>query len=985
MVASALLLAGVQKKQDFGWLVLGLFFCSGATALVYEVVWSKYLSQMFGSTIQAQTVVLAVFMGGLALGNRIFGGKADQLRGPIRVYGMIELAIGLYAFFFSSLFRIADGVFVHLGAQVLNRSGLLLALKGGLSVALLLIPTVLMGGTLPLLAAWLQKRSSDAGRQSARFYSVNSLGAVFGAGLAGFYLVENWGMVAALQLTALANLVIGGLAIGLNRSREQAVSPQKAAPAPGIGEICPASVRWAGALVALTGGVSMGLEVIASRSLVLLFGSSLQSFALVLMAFILGIGLGSAAIASRRLQQWQRQKLVIALLLAVALWIGLLVFRIEGWVEFYRMARTGLARSTVGYFYHQVVATLLSMLVLGVPAALLGSVLPLMIRSIASAGSSLGEQVGRLLTWNTVGAVGGVLLTGFLLMPRVGLRGSFGVLAAGLCVVALFTARRERLGAWSLLSSVVLGAVLMLWSAGGEGWRHVMSSGVFRSRETEFDASVFDLRKKHIQILFYEDAADATVSVEKGDGIGAVAETGLRINGKAEASTHGDLCTQLLLGHLPMLARPQSKDVFVLGLGSGITAGALLGHPIEHLTVAENCRPVIRAARFFESDNRGVLTNRLTKIWQEDARTILKLSPQKYDIIITQPSNPWMAGVGSVFSREYYELAASRLKEGGIMAQWFHLYEMHDGIVNLVLRTFGTVFPHLEVWDTGSGDVVLLGAKEPWPCTLETLQTVFDRAEPRRDLQALGILSPAALLARQLASQQTAFAIADDGPIQSDLFPILEYEAPRAFYIGKNSTMLFRFDERTWQHQLAPKEKSFALAGLSDELLKRLFSSYTTANTDLLSHLTWRIRNAEMGNPGGARDPLSSPCVFAPVNLPVAAPKVPANISDQIKQLLLAENWIVSRSDKRKEGVEVIASLLRAPEPGSDWSRAHYGAVAIKASIAEGDMQEAKQVLALAIESEPQDVQLRYLSRLISRVGSGQLAAAKTFKLPAQE
>src|SRR5439155_6696290 len=145
------------KERDFGWLILTLFFCSGATALVYEVVWSKFLSQMFGSTIQAQTVVLAVFMGGLALGNRIFGGKADRLREPIRTYGFIELAIGLYAFFFSSLYHSADRAFVNLGSQLLDRSGLLLALKGSLSVALLLIPTILMGGTLPLLAAWLQK------------------------------------------------------------------------------------------------------------------------------------------------------------------------------------------------------------------------------------------------------------------------------------------------------------------------------------------------------------------------------------------------------------------------------------------------------------------------------------------------------------------------------------------------------------------------------------------------------------------------------------------------------------------------------------------------------------------------------------------------------------------------------------------------------------------------------------------------------------
>ncbi len=167
----------------------------------------------------------------------------------------------------------------------------------------------------------------------------------------------------------------------------------------------------------------------------------------------------------------------------------------------------------------------------------------------------------------------------------------------------------------------------------------------------------------------------------------------------------------------PILARPDSKDVFILGLGSGITGGAVLGHPVENLVIAENCEPVVRAAKYFEKWNAGALTDKRTTIRVEDARTLLKLSPQQYDVIITQPSNPWMAGVGSVFSREYYELGASRLKPGGIMAQWFHLYDMHDGIVGMVLRTFGNAFPHLELWDTGSGDLVMIGSRTPWSST----------------------------------------------------------------------------------------------------------------------------------------------------------------------------------------------------------------------------------------------------------------------------
>src|SRR5215472_18127289 len=198
-----------MQSRKLGSLVLVLFFCSGATALVYEVVWSKFLSQMVGSTIYAQTVVLASFMGGLALGNRLFGTWADGLNQPVRAYGYLEILIGVYAFFFPTLDQLADGIFVSIGTPLAQRAALLLALKAALSVALLLGPTILMGGTLPLLAAWLQKSGTEAGRRTARFYSVNSLGAVVGAALAGFWLVQTFGMVATLQITAIANILIG--------------------------------------------------------------------------------------------------------------------------------------------------------------------------------------------------------------------------------------------------------------------------------------------------------------------------------------------------------------------------------------------------------------------------------------------------------------------------------------------------------------------------------------------------------------------------------------------------------------------------------------------------------------------------------------------------------------------------------------------------------------------------------------------------------
>jgi len=955
----------MEQKRESNWPLLILFLCSGATALVYEVVWSKFLSQMLGSTIQAQTVVLAVFMGGLALGNKLAGRWSDSAASPLKWYGYLELAIGLYAFFFPQIYKLADGIFVSLGAQVFNQPVLLLALKAFLSVSLLLIPTVLMGGTLPVLAAWLQKHSAEAGRNSARFYSMNSLGAVLGSGLAGFLLIRTWGMVATLQATALVNMIIAGAAIALSTRAWSAVTPSGSESVTTNPKAGPSDLRWAGALVALTGGVSMGLEVLASRSLGLVFGSSLRSFAIVLMAFILGIGLGGAAVASPRFRQVNCQRALTILLLVSAAWIGVLVSRIEWWVEVYRSLRSGLAPSLTGYNYHQIMAGVISMFVLGVPAATIGAVLPLLIRSAAAQAPGLGREVGRLLTWNTFGAVVGVLLTGFFFMPVFGLRGAFCTLAGILVLVAVGVAWRQQSSSRLLKSFAAGGAVFvgLLIATGSNDWRFALNSGLFRQRELEVDHSLLAQRKKVTEVLFYEDAPDATVSVERSAPLPNETEPvlSLRINGKTDASNRGDMSTQLLCAHLPMAARPESKDVFLLGVGSGITAGAVVAHPINQLVLAENCAPVIRAAHLFAPWNRGVLTNPLVRLVPEDARTVLKLNPQKYDIIIAEPSNPWTVGVGSVFSREFYEIAASRLKEGGIIVQWFHTYEMHDGIVGMVLRTFGSVFPHMEVWDALSGDILMLGSLKPWAATPEAYAAIFQRPEVKADLASIGIHSPAALFARQLASQRTAFAIAGEGAIQSDLFPLLEYEAPRAFFLGRHARMLGDFDERTWQQDFAPAAKRKALDSLPDDQIKSAFTTYHSVNPDLQNHLRWRFAENRQAAPS------VSPCVFVKSPAPDLFKPLP-DASADLRAAQSATLQLQTQDQDPREPLQQLEQLIQRRTPQADWSLPHYAGIAIRACVRLGDLPRARNLLKVALQSAPDAATLHYLSRVLDRL-----------------
>ena len=966
--------------------ILTLFFCSGATALVYEVIWSKYLALLFGSTIQAQTVVLAVFMGGLALGNKLFGRGADRARRPLVIYGCIEMAIGLFAFLFPFFYRAANGLFASVGSSLLDRSGSLLALKCVLSMALLLGPTILMGGTLPILAAWLQKSGLEAGRRSARFYSVNSLGAVCGAGLTGFWLVEWLGLRKTMDVSAVVNVAIGLTAIAMGWKPLVSVPEPVSAKSPSSKAPTAASVQpqagariflWGCVMVALTGAVSMGLEVLASRCLCLIFGASLQVFALVLMAFILGIGVGSAVIASPRCKHLRAETAAVFLMLGAALLIGLVVFNIENLVAVYLAAQNGLTRNLMGYRYHQTLVAVVSMGVLGLPAAALGSVLPLWIRAASETSDLLGERVGRLLTWNTLGAVGGSLLTGFVLMPGMGLRGSFTALASVLVVAAVFVAMAARRPLGIAVGAVV-GLLLIVASlSGGAGWRYVFSAGIFRMTEPGLSLTVLRQRLKSMHLDFYEDAADATVSVES-EQVGGRKNLALLIDGKVDASTRTDASTQLLLAYLPLMAKPDSKDVFCFGLGSGITAGAALGYPIEHLTVAENCRPVLRAARLFDPWNNGVLTNSRTRIYQEDARTVLKLSPKPYDVIISEPSNPWMIGVASVFTREFYQLAAKRLKPGGIMAQWFHTYEMDDRTVDMVLRTFETVFPVMEIWDTEAGDIVILGSDRPWRSAPEVYRRAFELEGPRNGLAFIGLATPEAILARRLASQRTAFAIPGPGPVQGDDFPVLEYAAPRAFYIYLANRGVFRiqrFDERTWQMDLASEEANNDLAKLEPSDLKTIFGpDHGTVNDDLDNYL----QQLNTQNPGrGHIKPVvignrAVPCCFqgAINNFRIFTP--PSAATNEIPhQLAMAEYGLRGDAAGQSDAVETIESVLNSlpgyHSEGADWSPAYYADLAIKASLRASHPGQARAILLRGLQLQPDSSQLRYLLRICLR------------------
>jgi hypothetical protein len=313
-------------------------------------------------------------------------------------------------------------------------------------------------------------------------------------------------------------------------------------------------------------------------------------------------------------------------------------------------------------------------------------------------------------------------------------------------------------------------------------------------------------------------------------------------------------------------------------------------------------------------------------------------------------------------------LCASRLKDGGINAQWFHIYEMHDGIVELVIRTFTSVYPYVEIWEPANGDLVLLGSMKPWNSTPALFEEAFKRERVRRDLEEIGLRSPANVFTRLLASHQTAHAMLEDGPRQSDEFPILEYAAPEAFFIGERATRIFRYDERTRQMAFAPEWRKKLLRGIPTATLNEIFGEYSTGNPDLYKYLTWRVSQAGSGDTHAVYDlDVAMPIVFRPPQS--YALGVPRDASESEAKLIAAEREILtSQAVFTADALGAIETILQkeaaAPQAKRSWSPSHFAMVGARASIEQEDLNRAGRLIDLGKKFDPQNVELAYLERV---------------------
>ena len=702
-------------------ILIGLcFVLSGATGLIYEVLWARMLGLVFGATTLAVSTVLAAFMGGLALGSALAGKFAQRIRKPLSVYGLMEILIAVYALLVPFLFRWIDHVYALIWQQLQPGYFTFSLWRFFLSGVVLLVPTTLMGATLPVLAAALVRSSERDSNSVTRLYACNLAGAILGTLAAGFVLLPWLGVRTTIAVAAALNIVVGAIAILLQRrSQSRTDIAEKVEVEDSVAAVDGRGFWFFAALV--SGFVTIGTQVSWTRVLSMIIGSSTYAFSIVVALFLIGLAIGAWIVARKdRSRSLRSTILLVEVLTALSLLLSLFVLnKIPA-----LLITLGLSLHVASWLGLLALQILSATLLILVPAVWMGMVMPLVLVWASSEGKKAVARVGRSYAINTVGAIAGAFMTGFILIPKASTR--FTLLFAAICclIVAGVAYRPVSSGGdpalkRSLAIGLTLVSIVLLFIVAPRMNLADLSIGAYDSlvrviantREgvTEGGPARPDVH----ELLMYEEGPTATVSVRRDQDT-----VSLAINGRANASDSiYDMPTQVMLGQLPLLIAPRIDNGLIIGYATGITVGAMLQSPIQSVTCVELERGTVAASEFFNHINNRPLDDPRTNLIIDDARSFLRVTPNRYDIIVSEPSHPWVPGVANLFTQEFFELGRARLKDDGIWVQWVQIYQLSTESLRSVLATYHKVFPHVLVFRVGGlnkgKDLLLIGSNQP--------------------------------------------------------------------------------------------------------------------------------------------------------------------------------------------------------------------------------------------------------------------------------
>ena len=802
--------------------VLVCFFFSGLTGLVYEVLWTRMIVKIIGGAPFAVSIVLTVFMAGLGLGSFLASRGIDRIRDPmrlIRLYGLLELAVAAYCLVLPLLLRAFKPLYSVLYNRLFEHFMLYSILTFVGCSLLLVAPVICMGATLPILCRFYVTRLTHLGTHTGRLYGLNTMGAAMGAMVTGFWLIERLGTTGTLVLAVAINGLIGLSCIwaGTWRTRPQPAA-EREGPLP-EGSVLPCSptsvsrgtVAAALIVFGVSGFCAMAYEVIWTKLLGLIVGPTTYSFTLVLVTFITCLALGSMVFGWLADKVRSPIRLLVWTQLAAAMF-ALLISHILGNSQLF------FAKLLYHYHTHFAVLSVLKALWLFafmlLPTLLLGATFPLVGKIFTKSVSEVGRSMGVAYAVNTLGAVLGSFCAGFVLIPFLGKERGLALVVAlqilTCLVVTLAVLRGVHRPLWRLVGLVAIALVGLglclrypLWD------RHLLSLGRYqRFSELGVDLdrvgwarALFkgtELLKvfERSELVYYGDGIGGFTSVLRYSPPPGFKEYGYTLinSGKPDASSHNDMITQTLLAHVPMLFHPRPKAVMVLGLASGITAGEVLSYPVDRLDVLEISPQVVRASDFFRPWNNNVLSDPRTDLIVQDGRAHLELTNRTYDVIISEPSNPWMAGLATLFTREFFTLVRDRLGDEGIFAQWVQAYAIDRPTFELVGRTFAQVFPNsiLILTHPQGCDCLLVGFKGKNRLVLENVRRNLPFAQRSKNVT----LTNPKLLYWFVVSEDLS-RLFGAGPVNTDSQPRLEFIAPRLLYTDDPAIRAI-FHERAW-------------------------------------------------------------------------------------------------------------------------------------------------------------------------------------------
>jgi spermidine synthase len=701
-------------------LVALLLFGSGFCALIYQTTWLREFRLIFGGSTAASAAVLGVFMAGLGFGGIILGRRSETKAQPLAFYGRLEMLIALSAALSPLLILAARHLYIGLGGTA--AMGLVLGtIVRLLLVAIILgVPTFLMGGTLPAAARAVVRPDDLSRRSLGILYGVNTIGAVTGALAGTFYLFENFGNRLTLWWAVVLNVIVALTAFHYSKSTHPVSVTTQTQVADETSTVA-TNRMFVFIAAGVVGFAFFLMEIVWYRMLAPLLGGSTFSFGLILASALLGIGFGGVAYALLDLKRTASIRFFACTCALEALFVAL-PYALGDRIAMLTMLLRPLG--TLGFYGHVAAWSGICLLVVFPAAFISGLQFPLLIALLGRGNQSVGAQTGSAYAWNTIGALVGSLAGGFGFLPLFSAPVVWKlvvVLLAAVAIVAAFlgTTQEGRWGRNVIPFAPAALALLMLTATGPTAfWRH---SQIGVGRVQQYHSSPNEMRdfiyKTRRQIAWQVDGIESSVALANPDSVAFL------VNGKSDGNAKVDAGTQIMCGMIGATLHPNPRNAMVIGLGTGSSAGWLAAVPsMQRVDVVELERAILRVARDCSAVNQNALTNPKLHITVGDGREMLLTARRKYDLIVSEPSNPYRAGVASLFTRDFYRSVQNRLEAGGMFLQWVQTYDIDDRTIEILYQTLGSVFPNIETWQTQEGDLLLVATQQPFSYDADTLR-----------------------------------------------------------------------------------------------------------------------------------------------------------------------------------------------------------------------------------------------------------------------